>query len=107
MEQPSSDLIAELKRKRRTEDLRTGAIGDVEFIWAAPSYGDAAEFARQAQQSPVMANAHLLQTCIVHPDPAATMGRLRAQPLAVGRFIDRFISPLLGSTTEIAGGEKL
>ena len=96
----SEQQIAALK-KEHGEDLRLGEIDGVPFVWKPPKYADAEIFGRTSTQSPVMANAHLLQACIVHPDAGEIVAELRRAPAAVGRFIDRFISPLLGSLAEI------
>jgi hypothetical protein len=56
---------------------------------------------KAAQRNPLVANLNLIQSIIIHPEPAAVIGQIREYPAAYSRFMDEAIMPFFGANTVI------
>jgi hypothetical protein len=74
---------------------------DVVFVYRKPVTADIEAHTKASQRNPIVANLNLLQSLIVHPDPAAIVEEIREYPAAYGRFIDEAISPFFGANVTV------
>jgi hypothetical protein len=100
--------IEELKQKHGT--IYEGAISfnddedklhEVEFIWRKPRTADIEAHSKASQRNPIIANLNLMQSLIVHPEPAAVIDAVRDYPAASGKFIDEAVSPFFGENVAV------
>jgi hypothetical protein len=74
---------------------------EVEFLYRKPTTADIEAHQKAAQRSPMVANLNILQSLIVHPDPAPIIEKVRDYPAVYGRFIDEAISPFFGANVTV------
>ena len=68
----------------------------VEFIFRTPTTADIESHSKSAVKNPIVANLNLIQSLIVHPDPAPIINEIRDYPIAYGRFVDEVVAPFFG-----------
>lgn len=73
----------------------------VEFIYRKPVLADMEAYSKAAQKNAITANLNLIQSLIVHPEPAPVIARLREYPAAYSRFVDDVISPFFGANVAV------
>lgn len=73
----------------------------VEFIYRKPVIADMESYSKAAQKNPITANLNLIQSLIVHPEPAPIITQLRDYPAAYSRFVDDVISPFFGANVAV------
>lgn len=73
----------------------------VEFIWRKPTTADIEAHAKASQRNPIVANLNLIQSLIVHPDPAQIIDAIREYPAATGKFVDEAVSPFFGANVTV------
>jgi hypothetical protein len=74
---------------------------NVVFVYRKPVTADLEAHTRAAQRNPIVVNLNLLQSLIVHPDPAAVIEEIREYPAACGRFVDEAVSPFFGANVTV------
>jgi hypothetical protein len=79
----------------------------VAFVFRKPKTIDVEAYAKNTQSvGAVAGNLNLLQSLIVHPEPAAIIETLREYPNAYGKFIEEAVQPFFGSAA-VATKRKL
>ena len=74
----------------------------VEFIFREPKTVDVEAYSKNSQTVGVITgNLNLIQSLIVHPDPASVIDRIRDYPNAYGRFIEAVIQPFFGANAAV------
>jgi hypothetical protein len=71
----------------------------VEFVFRVPLVADIESHNKSAQKNPIVANINLIQSLIVHPEPASVIDAIREYPIAYGRFVDEVVAPFFGGNT--------
>ena len=88
--------------RQSTVKLTTPIERDVTFIWRVPLVADLAtyrdEAARNGEESGL---SRLLGSVVVAPGRVRVLGALNDSPLAIERFCNRELLPLLGGTATI------
>jgi hypothetical protein len=74
---------------------------NVEFIWRKPTTADIEAHSKASQRNPIVANLNLIQSLIVHPEPAQIVEAIREYPAATGRFVDEAVSPFFGANVTV------
>lgn len=74
----------------------------VEFIFREPKAADVEANVKNVQTVGVITgNLNLIQSLIVHPEPASIIDRIRDYPNAYGRFIEVVIQPFFGANAQV------
>lgn len=73
----------------------------VEFIYRKPALSDMESYSKAAQRNAITANLNLIQSLIVHPEPAPIITQLRDYPAAYSRFVDDVVSPFFGANVAV------
>ena len=76
------------------------------FIFRKPTVADGEMHAKTMQKSVPVANLNLIQSVIVHPDPAPIIGEIEDYPLASSQFVQEVLSPFFGDKIT-ARGKKI
>ena len=73
----------------------------VEFVYRKPTTADIESHAKAGQKNPLVANLNLIQSLIVHPEPAPIIDAIREYPAAYGRFCDEAVLPFFGANVTV------
>jgi hypothetical protein len=74
----------------------------VEFIFREPKTADVEAYSKNMQTVGVITgNLNLIQSLVVHPDPASVIDSIREHPNAYGRFIEAVIQPFFGANAAV------
>lgn len=82
---------------------RSGADVEVVFLYREPRHGEA-DLLLSAKK-PAQGTRNLLAACIVAPERAQVIDRLRDYPIAVARFVDDELLPFFGYGAETESRE--
>ena len=101
----SKEQIEELKNKypdgiydgKISFNDAEGKLRTVEFIFRKPTIADVESHTKAAQKNPIIASINLVQSLIVHPEPAPIMAVIQEFPAAAGKFVDEQVSPFFGN----------
>lgn len=80
-----------------------GKFHEVDFIYRVPVMSDMESFSKSAQKSVMVANLNLLQSLIVHPDPASIVNSIQDFPLAYAKFVEDAVIPFFGANPTFRG----
>ena len=84
-------------------DPRTDEAVEIEFVFRAPTHGDAERLIAETRDSTLRAYRNLLTSIIIWPTPAAeVVQRLEEYPVAMTRFCDREIMPFFGEGAQVS-----
>lgn len=74
----------------------------VEFIFREPKTADVEAYSKNVQTiGAITGNLNLIQSLIVHPEPASIIDQIREYPNAYGRFIEVVIQPFFGANAQV------
>ena len=100
----SKEQVAELKKRygdvyQQSLDFQDGDGNplSVEFVYRKPRVSDIEAYQKAAPKSGMVANQNLMQTVIVHPEPASVMAQVVDFPNAIGRFVEDSLVPFFGA----------